>query len=142
MSAAQAAPAAADVPLGPARGGLHADGVSVNRPGYPWHLMEGTVSAEHDARFRLRWSTWREAGAAAKGDGRTWDQLDPWARFAFDIVEEKARERDEWLGAEQTRRPLRLREGKPLRLILTGGAGSGKSTAIRALVRARRERTA
>ena len=55
---------------------------------------------------------------------------------------EKARERDEWFGAGQTRRSLRLREGKPLRLMLTGGAGSCKSTAIRALVRARRERTA
>ena len=56
-------------------------------------------------------------------------------------MNEKARQRDEWLGPEQTR-PLRRRETKPLRLILTGGAGSGKSTAIRAFVRARRERTA
>ena len=40
LSAAHSAPAAADVSLGPARGGLHADGVSVNRPGHPWHLME------------------------------------------------------------------------------------------------------
>ena len=68
LSAAHSAPAAADMSLGPARGGLHADGVSVNRPGYPWHLMEGTVPAENDTRFRGMWSTWREAGAATRGD--------------------------------------------------------------------------
>ena len=101
LSAAHCAPAAADMSLGPARGGLHADGVGVNRPGHPWHLMEGTVSAEHDTRFRHRWSTWREAGAAARGDGLTRAELDPWARFAFDIVDKKARRRDAWLGTEQ-----------------------------------------
>ena len=34
------------------------------------------------------------------------------------------------------------RQTQPLRMILTGGAGSGKSTAIRAIVRARREKAA
>ena len=104
MSAAHCAPAAADVSLGPARGGLHADGVSVNRPGYPWHLMEGTVSAEHDTRFRHRWSTWREAGTAARGDGLTPDELDPWARFAFDILNE--RRASATSGSVQSRRGL------------------------------------
>ena len=52
----------------------------------------------------------------------------------------KAAERDDWLG--ESRGGYRPRRTTlPLRLILTGGAGSGKSTTVRALVRARRERT-
>ncbi len=141
LSAAHSAPAAGDVSLGPAPGGLHADGASVNPRGYAWHLMEGHVCASADERFRQSWATWREAGAAARGDGLTREELDTWGRFAYDIVAEKARERDDWLGSEQARHRPRRRT-KPLRMILTGGAGSGKSTTVRALVRARRERTA
>ena len=63
-----------------------------------------------------------------------------WGRFAYDVVDGKSAERDAWLG-EGPRRVHGPRKGKPLRLILTGGAGSGKSTTLRALVRRRRDRT-
>ena len=140
LSAAHSAPAAPDVSLGVPSAGLHVDGTSVNPREYAWHLMEGNVCPSADRRFRQSWSTWREAGAAARGDGVSYEELDVWAKFAYDIVAKKAAERDDWLG--ESRGGYRPRRTTlPLRLILTGGAGSGKSTTVRALVRARRERT-
>ena len=116
---------------------LHADGASVNPPGYAWQLMDGNVDPSFDSRFKQSWSTWREAGTAARGDGCTYDELDVWARFAYKIAMRKADERDEWRGEGRSPGIRRRRLTKPLRMIVTGGAGSAKSTAIRALVRAR-----
>ena len=139
LSAASSAVAAPDVSLGAAPGGLHADGASVNPRGYAWHLMVGNVDASAHTRLKQSWASWREAGAAAKGDGRSFEELDVWARFACKIACRNAQERDSFL--HEGGRLRGLRRTKPLRMILTGGAGSGKSTTVRALVRARRERT-
>ena len=106
-------------------------------PQYDWRSLPGTVSASHLDAFRSWWRAWREEGAVAEGDGVGRDDLDVWGRFAYDIVEQKAAARQRWLA----RGRRTLRQGKPLRLVLTGGAGSGKSTTVRALVRAQRERT-
>ncbi len=70
------------------------------------------------------------------GDGWEREDLDVWGRFAYDVVRRKADERDAWL-EDALRRP---RLTKPARLILSGGAGSGKSTTVRAIVRMQRER--
>ena len=136
LSAASSVVAAPDVSLGAAPGGLHADGASVNPRGYAWHLMVGNVDASAHTRLKQTWASWREAGAAAKGDGRSFEELDVWARFAYKIAARQAEERDACL--DEGGRLRGLRRTKPLRMILTGGAGSGKSTKVRALVRARR----
>ena len=90
--------------MGSAPGGLHADGASVNPRGYAWHLMKGNVDASAHAGFKRSWASWREAGAAARGDGCSFDELDVWARFAYRIAERKAGEREEWLGPDGGRR--------------------------------------
>ena len=56
-----------------------------------------------------------------QGDGVARAGLDVWGRFAYDVVEQKARERERRLSAVSGRAPM----SKPLRLILSGGAGSG-----------------
>ena len=112
------------------------DGVSVNPP----YSAPGSVSASLFDNFQKSWREWRKAGAAARGDGVSRAELDVGGRFAYDVVEQKADERDAWLGPEGPR-VHGPRATRPLRLILTGGAGSGKSTTIRALVRRRRMRT-
>ena len=142
LSAARPAHAAHDVSLGFRPSELHTDGVSVNPRGYAWHLLDGNVDASADKRFKQNWAAWREAGTAARGDGCSYEELDVWARFAYKIAMRKADERDAWRGAEEGRGIRRQRVTAPLRMIVTGGAGSGKSTTIRALVRARREKTA
>ena len=48
LSAARSAPAVADVFLGSRPGELHADGASVNPPGYAWQAMEGNVDPSAD----------------------------------------------------------------------------------------------
>ena len=133
LSAAWSAPAAGDVRVGAA--GTFEDGVRVN-PRYDWQSLPGTVTAAHADAYKRRWAEWREAGGVAEGDGVARDGLDVWGRFAFDVVETKAAAREQWLA----RGRLSRRVTKPLRLILSGGAGSGKSTAVRAIVRRTRER--
>ena len=71
-----------------------------------------------------------------RGDGVEFEELDGWGKFAYKIVEEKAKQREAWLSEPEGS----VRPTKPMRLILSGGAGSGKSTTVRALVRMRRER--
>ena len=131
LSAAWSAPAAEDLRVGAA--GTFEDGVRVD-PRYDWQSLPGTVSASHAATYKRMWSEWREAGGVAEGDGVARDRLDVWGRFAFDVVETKAAAREQWLARGRLSRRLT----QPLRLILSGGAGSGKSTAIRAIVRAQR----
>ena len=132
LSAAWSAPAAEDLRVGAA--GTFEDGVRVN-PRYDWQSLPGTVTASHAAAYKRMWSEWREAGGVAEGDGVARDRLDVWGRFAFDVVETKAAAREQWLARGRLSRRL----AEPLRLILSGGAGSGKSTAIRAIVRAQRQ---
>ena len=133
LSAAWSAPAAGDLRVGAA--GTFEDGVRVN-PRYDWQSLPGTVSAAHADAFKRRWAEWREAGGVAEGDGVTRDGLDVWGRFAFDVVETNAAAREQWLARGRLSRRLT----QPLRLILSGGAGSGKSTTVRAMVRRQRER--
>ena len=82
------------------------------------------------------WSELREAGGVAEGDGVARDGLSAWGRFAFDVVEVNAAAREQWLA----RGRLSRRVTKPMRLILSGGAGPGKSTIVRAIVRRQRGR--
>ncbi len=133
LSAAHSAPAAADVSVNV--GGTFADGVSVN-PRYDWQSLPDTVSAGYENAFKRQWAEWKQSGGIAQGDGMERDELDVWGKFAYDIVEQKALDRATW----QAGGKLCRRQTRPLRLVLSGGAGSGKSTTVRAIVRAQRER--
>ena len=98
--------------------------------------------------------TWR--GKAVFGSEETVErqQLDAWQGFAYDILERKAEEFERIAAASGVRGrvagcrdeegqglpPCALQAYKPLRLTLTGPAGTGKSRTIRAAVAARRER--
>ena len=59
------------------------------------------------------------------------EELDPWQKFAHDIAVLKA--------AERERLGKNLSGYHPLRLIITGYAGSGKSRTLRASVRSTRD---
>ena len=61
-------------------------------------------------------------------------ELDPWQKFAHDIAVLKAEERER-LGRD---RVTQLSGYHPLRLLVTGYAGSGKSRTLRAKVRSMR----
>ncbi|MGB1141216.1 MAG: AAA family ATPase, partial [Halioglobus sp.] len=124
LSAAPPAPAAADLNM--LSGLLHGasdDCSRVNPPGYHW---QSAVNLDEMRRVEADWKRWRGTSVARSGDGVARDQLDEWGKFAFDIVMDHARRHDARASVFRQR---------PLRLVLTGGAGSGKSTTVRAMVR-------
>ena len=80
-----------------------------------------SVSAAHERRQNFE--GWRDKpNQAGAGDGVEREACDPRQRFAHDIVKAKALEReDKMTKVEQ------LREYNPLRLLVFGPAGTGKS---------------
>ena len=104
----------------------------VNPRGYVW---ESFAAPGHIPELARKWKAWKAETVDAEVDAVGPDRLDAWQRFAFDIAE--------WSGEQRRARKgstLRLRGFHPLRLILTGTAGTGKSRTVRAIVRRRRER--
>ena len=121
LSAAGPAPAAADVrvmdseDLGAAGGEV--DAATVVR----W---VSEVDPSEKGRLQDLWQRWR--GAAVDGHEQVpYSQLDEFQRFAYDIVEYKVRQR---------LATYSLVNHNPLRLFVTGGAGTGKSRTIRSFV--------
>ena len=106
----------------------------MNPRGYKW---EDVAFAPWRQGLRLTnlFKRWRGEDVEGKeDDGATREELDDvWQGFAYDIVRAK----------EEERRKLRSAglewQYKPLRMYLTGSAGTGKSRTLRSLVRARRE---
>ena len=88
----------------------------------------------HARRLEELWTKWKDTAVDADGDGVARDALDVWQRFAHDVAVFKAGERERLNKQSVTQ----LGGFQPLRLLLTGAAGTGKSRTIRAIVRARR----
>lgn len=97
----------------------------MNPEGYVW--PSAVNAAAHKERLEALWKTWKGAAVRGGGDGTTREELDPWQAFAYDIVMQKARERDA---------AFHLGGYEPLRMVLTGAAGSGKSRLVRAIASA------
>jgi len=125
LSAAPPAPAAKDDVRGggaAGTGGSRSSG-HLNPTGFDWEacnfVPRGCVRGMVDAMDR-----WR--GAAVRGDVEvvSREQLDPWQKFAYDVV---------------CARSSRARS-KALRMFLTGTAGTGKSRTVRSFVQARRDK--
>ena len=103
------------------------------------HVWVSAVSArEHDRRLRALWGEWAgqslhqgEDGVAFgdQEEGRGAVALDAWQAFALRIVVAKVRERLQLPG--NGRSFAALRKYDPLRLIVTGNAGMGKSHTVR-----------
>ena len=139
VSAAGAGVAAADVVVGghawlpgaalPAAGAGVQEGL-YNPPGYTW--LSAVGAGEKD-RLRAAWKAWEDAEVDGEDEGVERGLLDPWQRFAHDIVVSSGAERDRLDESVE-----RLAKYQPLRLILTGMAGTGKSRTVRAFVKGRR----
>ena len=96
--------------------------------------LETIAGAEYrNCCWKLRLLSQREL-VDDDGDGVERSELDAWQRFAHDIVVESAEKRD----AEEFDSVGDLRGYKPLRLLVSGSAGTGKSKTLRAFVRGRR----
>ena len=106
-------------------------GVRVNPSGHRWE-EEAFVPCSQGSRLEGLWKKWRGARVSSgtgSGDGRA--ALDAWQGFAYDVVNQKRRER----GMSKSGRgeATGRREYAPLRMILTGKAGTGKSKTVRAI---------
>ena len=130
LSAAEPAPAAPDRQIGlsddkdVAAGG----GGSLWNPSaslFDWLGDPSNVPEHEFVRLERLCREWY--GKALVGDGAdavSPEELDPWQRFAHDIVMDSRHDMS-----------------SPLRLMLAGSAGTGKSRTVRAFVGSRRERT-
>ena len=110
---------------GPGAGsGGEGQGVLFNPKGYDWVNDPCNVDISEKARLEQLKAEW--FGTDDVGDGAEAvdvETLDDWQRFAHDIVMDGSR-----------------RAGGPLRLMLLGGAGTGKSRTVRGFVGSRRAR--
>ena len=132
LSAAGAAPAAADVSIAGDSAAPQRGEARVNPPGHVW---VSTVSrALHAKRLEELWQKWQGNEVDDDGDGVSREELDPWQKFAHDIAVFKATERERLSRGSVPQ----LSNYHPLRLMLTGDAGSGKSRTLRASVRSMR----
>ena len=94
-----------------------------NPKGYPWTEQASCVSWKEKDRIQALVSQWY--GKVSVGDGADRvdsDGLDAWQKFAHDVVMDQG----------QTRKA-------PLRLMLLGTAGTGKSRTVRSFVGSRRK---
>ena len=135
LSAAGAAAAVADIVAGgaPASAGgarCSADGARVNPPGHTW--LSAVPRQEHD-RIKRLWDLWKGT-KVPDGKAPDSDTLDQWQRFALDIAFKKAQERSAHMRTHGD-----LHAYRPLRMMCSGSAGTGKSSTIRVIVHAWRE---
>ena len=131
VSAAGRAPQARDrsadageLPDGLLCGESDALGVLFNPKGFDWTQQSCNVHHSEEARIKGLQEKWY--GKALVGDGADEvmrEELDPWQKFAHDIVMDD-----------------RHVKTQPLRLMLLGSAGTGKSRTLRSFVGARRKR--
>ena len=80
------------------------------------------VDARENVRLKNLWEIWRGA-EVNEHEHVLYSELDQFQRFAYDIVEHKV---------QQRLQTYSLTNHNPLRLFVTGGAGTGKSRTIRA----------
>ena len=123
----------------------------MNPAGYPWE-EQNFVDRRREPEMRQQWANWKGQSVFGSEETVEREQLDAWQGFAYDILERKAEEREKLVARGGGGRvghdrdedgglaPLSLQAYDPLRLILTGPAGTGKSRTVRASVAARRRR--
>jgi hypothetical protein len=112
------------------------DDEMVNPPGYTWSSV---VDAQEYRRMKALWQEIRGGAVDTKdGDKVGREELDDWQAFAHDIALAKAAERERLLSTAPGR-GQRLDGFKPLRLLLSGAAGTGKSKCVRAIVTSLRQ---
>ena len=105
-------------------GGQRPFGVLFNPKGFPWTEQECNVHWGESARLESLRDKWY--GKAFVGDGADAvdrSELDPWQKFAHDVVMDSRHELTQ-----------------PLRMMLLGSAGTGKSRTARCFVGSRRSR--
>jgi hypothetical protein len=129
LSAAGAAPAAADIAGDEQAQSTVAGEARINPPGYVWRSAVNV--AEHGKRLEELWVKWKDKAVDGASDGVLRRELDPWQKFAHDIVAAKCAERQRKLGFRINNVP----GYQPLRLLISGSAGTGKSRTIRSFVR-------
>ena len=105
----------------------------VNPKGYEWDA-ENVVPESRVSEWKQWWMQWRGQSVDAGDEDVDPGDLDPWQKFVFDIMEYKADER------EVLEKAKNLYKYDPARVLLAGGAGTGKSRVIRSIAKARKAR--
>jgi len=129
LSAAGPAPAAPDLVVRTSEGAAGDIAGQVNPANYEWPSALVLTAAEK-TRLQGLWQQWGDKDVDGECDACERDDLDAWQKFAWDIANKKAEERDGRRG--------HLEGYQPLRLLITGTAGAGKSRLIRSIVKQRR----
>ena len=114
LSAAGAAPAASDVALGGSSDMASSGEPRINPPGYLWR--SAVNAAEHAKRLEALWLKWKDGCVDAGSSGVSREELDPWQKFAHDIVATKSAERQQKIGFRVNNVP----GYRPLRLSISG----------------------
>ena len=110
-----------------------APGERVARVNPPGHVWTSAVDRRENNRLKNLRQAWRGLPVRSSARAAEREGLDVWQKFAYDVVMARARERVR--RGEDT-----LAGFDPLRLILTGGAGSGKTRTVRAFLETLRRR--
>jgi hypothetical protein len=105
-------------------------GVAAVNPPSSEYTWESIVSNRYVREWNEKWERWHDREVQGDEEFVETDTLNTWQRFAVDIAEYDAAVRD----ALDNGRPGCLRNYEPLRLHLSGDAGSGKSLTVRAMV--------
>ena len=118
LSAAGPATAARDRVLdGGAEAVARAGGVLFNPRNFPWVEQECNVDYREKDRIEKLNKDWYGQAVGDEGLKVSRDELDPWQKFAYDVV------------CQGGRAP-----GCGLRMLLLGSAGTGKSRTVRSFV--------
>ena len=145
-SAAGPAPAlsTSGLPSSTSRGVALPGQAAVNPPGHRW---ESFAPRSCVSRLQTLWKRLRGQAVQYDGAVASRSSLDSMQKFFYDILEHKDEERErlELQSKSMSRDRKTVQAGalskyKPLRIVLTGAAGAGKSRTIRASVQCRRDR--
>jgi hypothetical protein len=133
LSGAGYAPAVANRTVRVSAAGVPSFVGQVNPPGLVWNSV---VPPEMIPDLKRRCAEYFQqlVGGSVDESDTVLEQLDPWQRFAVDIVLYHVRERLRAKAAGKLGRYATDRRPGLLRMILTGTSGSGKSRTIQAIV--------
>ena len=68
----------------------------INPPGFVW--QSAVSAAEHGKRLEELWLKWKDRSVDGASDGLSRDELDPWQKFAHDIMAAKCVGRQRKIG--------------------------------------------
>ena len=103
--------------------------------------MTSLVDAQDYQRMKALWKEMLGGDVETRDEDKVnRSELDPWQAFGHDTAMASVAERERLLGEPGRSGGAKLKGFNPLRLLLSGGAGTGKSRCVRAIVSSLREK--